>query len=196
MTLGGVRFFPLALAAALAALTLWLDHTVRRETPPHPALRRHDPDLVVENFGLTRYDADGQVAAVLAAAKMVHFPDDDSTELLAPRIVQHRPGEPRLTASAHRGRLSADGEELFLEDDVLLVREDPEPGSEMRIRTDFLHVVQAKSLVRTDREVLITDRWRRLSARGMEYHNDSRQLFLRERVHGRFEPSPKGRGDP
>ena len=43
-------------------------------------------------------------------------------------------------------------------------------------------------MIRTDREVVITEGDRVLSGRGMEYDNDSEQLFLRERVRGRFEP--------
>jgi lipopolysaccharide export system protein LptC len=46
-------------------------------------------------------------------------------------------------------------------------------------------------VIRTDREVEITEEDRVLSGRGMEYHNDSKQLFLRERVRGRFEPKKK-----
>jgi lipopolysaccharide export system protein LptC len=193
MTLSATRIFPLLLAGALAALTLWLEHTVRREASVHPSLRRHDPDYVVNRFTITRYGADGRVEAVLAAAMMVHYPDDDSTELIAPRMVQTKPDEPRLTASASRGTLSHDGEEVFLYGDVLLVREDAGRGSETRMRTDFLHVVHAKSLVRTDRDIVITDERRRLSGRGMEYYNDSGQFVLHERVRGRFDPARKPR---
>lgn len=189
MTLRATRLFPLALAAALALLTLWLEQTVRRETAVHPSLRRHDPDYVVNRFELKRFGADGRLESLLAAATMVHYPDDDSTELIAPRMVQTRADEPRLTASARRGALSADGEEVFLYDDVLLVREDGRRGAETRFRTEFLHVVQARSLIRTDREVVITDARRHLTARGMEYYNDAGQLLLRERVRARFEPA-------
>ena len=54
---------------------------------------------------------------------MVHFPDDDSTALVAPRWCRRVPAEPRMTLSADRGTLSHDGEEMFLYDNVLLVRD-------------------------------------------------------------------------
>jgi lipopolysaccharide export system protein LptC len=59
------------------------------------------------------------------------------------------------------------------------------------MRTSFMHVVQAHSVFRTDRDVVITEENRELSGRGMEYHNDTKELFLRERVRGRFEPKTK-----
>jgi lipopolysaccharide export system protein LptC len=185
--LSATRLFPLLLMLALALLSFWLERTLREEEK-HPALRRHDPDFLVENFRLTRFDRAGAPEATLAAARMVHFPDDDSTELLAPRIVQSKAGEPRLTLSAGRGALSRDGEEVFLYDQVLLLREAAAGLPEARMRTSFLHVVSAQSLVRTDREVSVSEPARQLSARGMEYRNDTRQLVLREQVRGRFAP--------
>ena len=54
-----------------------------------------------------------------------------------------------------------------------------------------MHVVQSHSVFRTDREVVITEENRQLSGRGMEYHNNTKELFLRERVRGRFAPGKK-----
>jgi lipopolysaccharide export system protein LptC len=185
------RLFPLLLMLSLAALTFWLEQTVRQEEGQHPALRRHDPDYVVDNLAHTRYNAQGAVESTLSARKMVHYPDDDSTDLVAPRVVQTKPNEPRVTLTADRGTVSQDGEEIFLYDNVLMVREGGPQHPESRMRTSFLHVVRARSVVRTDREVLITEEGRMLAGRGMEYHNDSRQLFLRERVRGSFDPKAK-----
>ncbi|MEW6687761.1 MAG: LPS export ABC transporter periplasmic protein LptC [Pseudomonadota bacterium] len=179
--------FPLLLMLALAALTFWLERTVREEEGVHPSLRRHDPDYIVDKLVYTRFSAQGAVESTLSAAKMIHYPDDDSTELVAPRMVQTKPNEPRVIVTADRGTLSQDGEEVFLYDNVLLVREGGPDRPETRMRSSFMHVVQARSLMRTDREVTITEEDRVLSGRGMEYHNDSRQLYLRERVRGRFE---------
>lgn len=190
MRLSATRLFPLLLLFALALLSFWLERTLREEQKP-PSLRRHDPDFLVENFKLSKFNAAGALESTLAAAKMVHYPDDDSTELLAPRIVQSKPGEPRLTLSADRGTLSHDGEEVFLYGDVQLVREGGASHTEARVRTSFLHLVSGKSLVRTDREVTIAEPERLLSARGMEYRNDTRQLFLRDQVRGRFAPKTK-----
>ncbi len=182
------RLFPLLLMLALAGLTFWLERTVRVEEGAHPSLRRHDPDYVVDKLTHTRFNAQGVVESTLAAVKMLHYPDDDSTELVAPRLVQTKPNEPRVTLSADRGALSQDGEEIFLYGNVLVVREGGAERPETRINTSFLHLVRGQSVIRTDREVVITEEDRVLSGRGMEYHNDSKQLFLRERVRGKFEP--------
>jgi lipopolysaccharide export system protein LptC len=188
MKASATRMFPLLLMLALAGLSLWLERTVREEEALHPSLRRHDPDYIIDRLVHTRYNALGAVESTLEAAKMVHYPDDDTTELVAPRVVQTKTNEPRVTVTAERGALSQDGEEVFLYGNVLLVRDGAPDRSETRMRSSFMHIEQGHSVVRTDRDVLITEDDRVLSGRGMEYHNDSKELFLRERVRGRFEP--------
>jgi lipopolysaccharide export system protein LptC len=183
--------FPLLLMLALAGLTFWLDRTVREEEGMHPSLRRHDPDYVVDNLTHTRFNVQGLVDSTLAAVKMLHYPDDDSTDLVTPRVVQTKPNEPRVTLTADRGTLSQDGEEVFLYGNVLVVREAGPDRLETRMRTSFMHVIQAHSVIRTDRDVVVTEEDRVLSGRGMEYHNDTKELFLRERVRGQFEPKKK-----
>jgi len=191
MRLSTTRLFPLLLMLALAALSFWLERTVREEEGAHPSLRRHDPDYVVDNLNHTRYNAQGAIDSTLAAVKMLHYPDDESTDLVAPRVVQSKPNEPRVTLTAERGTLSQDGEEVFLYDNVLVVREGGADRPETRMRTSFMHVVQSQSVLRTDRDVVITEEDRVLSGRGMEYRNDTKEMFLRERVRGRFEPRKK-----
>jgi lipopolysaccharide export system protein LptC len=178
--LSTTRLFPLALMFVLALLTFWLERTVREEET-HPSLRRHDPDYLASNFTSTTYNREGGAET--------HYPDDDSTELLSPRVVQAKPAEPRFTVSADRGALSRQGDEIFLYDNVVLVREADAERPEARMTTSFLHIVRDHSLVRTDREVLIVEGRRSLSGRGMEYNNESRELVLRSDVQARFEAS-------
>ncbi|MDF3011324.1 MAG: hypothetical protein K0S03_2120, partial [Burkholderiales bacterium] len=90
MRLSTTRLFPLALMTSLALLTFWLERTVH-EDPAAPQLRRHDPDYVVSNFTTTTYNRDGAAESVLSAEKMLHFPDDDSTELFSPRVLHAKP---------------------------------------------------------------------------------------------------------
>jgi lipopolysaccharide export system protein LptC len=185
--LSATGLFPLALMLALAMVTFWLKQAVE-EPAPQSTLRRHDPDYIVENFNITSYGPRGAAESTLQAAKMIHYPDDDSTDLVAPRMVQTKPDEPRMTVTADRGTLSQGADELFLYGNVLLVRAGDAERPEMQMRTSFLHIVSAKSLALTDRQVTISDSEQSITGRGMEYNNELGRLILRERVRGRFEP--------
>jgi lipopolysaccharide export system protein LptC len=186
MKVSATRLFPLVLVLTLALLSFWLERTAR-EAPAPPAQLRHDPDYSIEQFTITDFSRAGAAESTLSAAKMVHYPDDDSTALVAPRLVQSKPEQPRLTLSADRGTLSRDGAELFLHDNVLLRREALAESGESRMQSSFLHVVRARSLVRTDREVSVSEHGRTLVGLGMEYDNESRQLSLHAQVRGLFE---------
>lgn len=187
MRLTTTRLFPLALMLSLALLTFYLDRMVREEDA-QPTKRRHDPDYIVTNFTTTTFDAEGRTLSVLSAARMAHFPDDDTTELQAPHMRQTRPNEPRMTVSAERGSVSPNGEEIFLYDNVVLVREADGERPEARLTTSFLHVLRERNIVRTDREVLIVEDSRSLRGRGMEWNSESRVFTLLADVRGRFEP--------
>jgi lipopolysaccharide export system protein LptC len=185
--LPATRLFPLGLMLVLAALTFYLDRAVNEEDT-HPALRRHDPDYIVVNFTTTSYNREGSPESTLSAEKMVHFPDDDTTELTAPRVVQTKPEQPKVTVRADRGKLSRDGEDIFLYDNVVLHREAGAGKAAATMTTDYLQVVRDRSIARTDREVKITEDGRALSGRGMEYNNETRHFTLQNDVRGRFEP--------
>jgi lipopolysaccharide export system protein LptC len=185
MRFSTTRLFPLGLMLALALLTFYLERAVREDDSP-PALRRHDPDYMVTNFTTTTYNATGAVESVMSAARMVHYPDDDTTELFAPRVLQAKPNEPRYSVRAERGQLSRDGDEIFLYGGVLLVRDATAERPEARMTTEFLHILRDRSLVRSDREVKFVEGGRSLQGRGMEYNNLSRELVLRSDVVARF----------
>ncbi len=85
---------------------------------------------------------------------------------------------------------------MFLYDNVLVVREAARDRSETQMRSTFMHVVQSRSVVSTDRDVVITEEDRVLSGRGMEYHNNSNEMFLRENVRGRLEPRKRENPEP
>lgn len=187
MRLSATRMFPLSLLLLLALLTFWLERTVR-EDEVHPSLRRHDPDFVVHDFSIVRYGIGGSVESTLSARKMLHYPDDGSTDLEAPRVQQTKSGEAPMTLTADRGALSQDGEDAFLYDNVLLVRQATPAQREMRMQTSFLHIVRERSLVRTDREVTVRENGSLLTGRGLEYDNGLRQLHIHDKVRGRFEP--------
>ncbi len=190
MKLSTTRLFPLVLMLALALLSFWLERAARQE--PAPAVpERHDPDYSVEQFTITDFSSAGAPESTLSAAKMVHYPDDNSTALVAPRLVQTRPDQPRLVLSADRGMLSRDGAEVFLHDNVVLVREALAASGEARMQSSFLHVMRERSLVRTDREVRISERGRTLVGLGMEYDNEARRLELHAQVRGVFEGEPE-----
>lgn len=110
--------FPLVMLVLLAALTFWLNRFIQDDKPRGPL--RHDPDYWVERFEVRRFDMEGQLQHTLTAAKLMHYPDDDSTIVTAPHITYYRP--PPTEVSARMAYIGRDGKEIDLVDDVKVIR--------------------------------------------------------------------------
>jgi lipopolysaccharide export system protein LptC len=178
---------PVVALALLAALSAWLNHLVQggpaeRVAPPD------EPGFVVENFVATTTGQDGRPRAILRAQRLLHYPHDDTTHLVRPQSRQYDDRRVPLSASADRALVSSDGRDIHLHGNVLLVRGAHGERGELRLRTDYLHLIPDRGLARTDRAVLIEDANSRIEAVGLEFDHDARTLRLLSRVRSVFRP--------
>ncbi len=179
--------FPLLLMLALAAGSFWLERAVQAPALDQSGRMRHDPDFIAEDFNVTKMDPAGKPEYVLFAESMLHYPDDDSTDIVAPRLVQNNDDSAPIDIRADRGVISSRGEEAKLFGNVVVVREASKGQSEMRLQTEYLQVFPDRDFARTDKPVLITQDNSRLSGVGMEFNNKTRQFALLSQVRGTFD---------
>jgi lipopolysaccharide export system protein LptC len=184
-------WFPAGLLLLLAVLTFWLDRVVQPPAPVEDGSHRHDPDYWVENFTATRMGPDGLPMHTLSAVRMTHFPDDDSTHLTLPRLVHHAKGQPPMRVASREGRVSSNGEEVWLNGDVQIKREASPSGNALDIHTTALHVIPDQEIARTDRAVTIRSGGTHVTGTGMEFNNQTRIIRLHSRVKGQHvQPKP------
>jgi lipopolysaccharide export system protein LptC len=179
---------PLLLIGMLAALTFWLDRVAQDPARDTVGPSRHDPDFIVD--GLTGVSMNGAGAAsyTLAAARMVHYPDDDSTLLTDPRFVSYGAAKAPVTITASEGVVSSKGDHVYFQDNVRLTRAAYAENSELVMRTTFLHVVPDQHVARTDRSVTITDSTGTVTADGLEMNSETRVIRLLSKVRGTYDP--------
>jgi lipopolysaccharide export system protein LptC len=181
------NLFPLLLILALAAASLWLERAVQEPEHDRSAKMRHDPDFIVENFGIVKLNAAGRPEYTLSAERMLHYPDDESTSIVAPRVVQRHDDAAPIVISAERGLVSKNGDEASFSGGVLVVREAGQGRDELRMQTEYLLVLPDLDLARTDKPVVITEGRSRLAGTGMELNNKTRQFTLQSQVRGSFD---------
>jgi lipopolysaccharide export system protein LptC len=174
---GASALFPLAVLAMLAGFTFWLEHASRGEgSGPNPKLR-HDPDFWVDEFMLRRFNLDGSIQHTLKAARMEHYPDDDSTEVSEPRVAYFREGLV-TTVTARKGWLDKEGKHVRLNDDVRIVRADQD-GTSTVVETSILNVIPDDEYAQTDAPVTITQGKSVIrGAHGLEINNKTRIAVL------------------
>jgi lipopolysaccharide export system protein LptC len=179
--------FPLLLILALAAASLWLERAVQAPERDNSGKTRHDPDFIAEDFGITKMDTSGKPEYILSAERMQHYPDDDSTSVVAPHLVQRHDDANPVVIRADRGLIVNKGEEARFYGSVVVVREAGRGQSELRVQTEYLQVVPELDLARTDQPVIITEGRSWLSGVGMEFNNRTRQFALQSQVRGTFD---------
>ena len=181
-------WFLVLLLAMLAALTMWADIAVQPPGPKSDGSSRHDPDYKLSNFHTLKTDPNGNPRYMLAAAEMVHYPDDDSTHLVRPRFTQYSETKPFTQIEGQRGLVTSDGEQVYLMDKVKVVRGATKQKGEMTVLTDFLHITPDSEFARTDRPVTILQAPRTVvHAIGMEYDKKNGILKLSKRVRAHYE---------
>ena len=173
--------------ALLVGLTLWLNQLVQAPLGRSDGSLRHDPDLLVENFNAAKFGVDGRVLYTLAAKKMVHYPDDDSALLESLSLEAFEPRQPKMTITADHGRLEQGGERVWIEGNVVVVREAGAGAEAARLTTDKLLVLPEVGIARTSSEVTLESASARAQAAGMEIDNRARTLKL-EKVRATYKP--------
>lgn len=185
-----IRYWlPLAPLLALLALTYWLNQQVQPQAAKAENAMRHDPDTVVENFSAIKLNEQGVPRFIMAAKKMLHYPDDDSTTLEIPRLASLSAERQAIHTIAQRGLLSSKGDEVFLHDQVEVLREASLQQEELRLQTEYLHVIPDRDAADTDREVTIVDAHNTIHAIGLEMDNKARTLKLLSQVRSEHVPS-------
>lgn len=175
----------------LLAGTYWLTQQVL-PLPPAPDYKaRHDPDTIVDDFSAMALGTQGKPRFLLAAQNMEHFPDDDTTHLKEPRLINLNADRPSIHISAGRGEVSHNGDEIYLHDAVRIVRDASATQDEMVITTSYLHVVPDQQQVDTDRPITMTEARGTTSAVGMQLDGKARQIRLLAQVRGDYEPAKR-----
>ena len=178
---------PLLPLLLLLGATYWLNQQVRPLQHDSDGNKRHDPDLIVSNLTATTLSEQGVPHFILSSQKMVHYPDNDTTYLDAPQLSSFYPGQPAVYTSAREAEVSSKGNDVFLHDDVKLVRAADATQSEMTLTTTYLHAVPDLGLMDTDRPVTMTDAHNVIHAVGMTFDNKAREMKLLAQVKSQHE---------
>lgn len=183
-------WLPLLPLLGLLGVTYWLNQQVRQEIAK-PDNKRHDPDAIMENFSAVKMNKQGAPRFIMNAKRMRHYPDDDSTELDAPRLTALSDGRPAIHTSAQRGLVSSKGDEVFLYQNVTVVREAVAGREELTLLTEYLHAIPEQDLANTDHAVTLVDAHNTTHAIGLEMDNRARTIKLLAQVRSEHVPTRK-----
>lgn len=173
-------WLPLLPVLALLLGSYWLNLQVKPFEPSTGALR-HDVDFVVYGLRSTALNLEGQPRFTLLTDKMWHYPDDDTTHMLSPKLTSFFQDQPPTMIDALNGMLSSKGEEIQLREDVHIFRPGKLPAQDQHFNTEYLRVLPDDGWAETNFPVLMFDRYNTINAVGMELNNEARTVkFLKQ----------------
>ena len=178
---------PLVILLLLGALSLWLERAVQVGTDSH-GIQRHDPDFWVENFSVRRFGPGGQLQNSFTAARMEHFPDDNTSNVTLPRIKYYR--TPPVSVSAQRGLIGKDGKQIDLVGQVQIEQSGHDGSLPLQVQTLQLSAFPDEERALTSSPVTIIQGRTRITGSGFEIDNKSGVSTLHGRVSGTIFKSP------
>ena len=177
-----ITWSPLILVALLATMSFWLDRKVQPSAHRPDGSTRHDPDFIVEGFSAVKMNPDGTRRYALAAKRMVHFPDENSTQLELPRLVYFDYQRAPVTIRSETAESEQGGDDVFFRGDVQIIRSAYASNAELGVFTSFLHVIPDKDLATTDKPVRMVEGNSTASSVGLEFNNVTREIKLLSEV--------------
>jgi len=169
-----------------AGSTLLLQVTGKEES--EKVKLEHTPDYYVEDFSVTNMDIDGKLEQTLSAERMLHYPDDDSTELTRPHLVIYEEGVPPWKIKSETGWVSGDGQLVLLNGAVKIDRIAAPGIRPVHITTRDLRVRPKENYAETDEKVKVRSLGDVQTSIGMQAWLDKpiRLKFL-SKVRGHYE---------
>lgn len=178
MTHRAGNWLPLVFLLILAGATLWLARTVTGVPARGDGALRHDPDMIVEDFTAKQFDKDGALRYTLAAQKMVHYPDDDTSHLSEVVFQSFEQNSPPIHVTADTGLLTKKGDEVFLRGNVILTKEAGPKSSKLTVRTNYLHIIPDTGIAKTNQPLVLEDAKTVVNASSMTADNKAQTMVL------------------
>lgn len=176
--------FPLLLVGLLAGMSYWLELASRAPAATNDGKSRHDPDYIIKNFEVRRFDPQGNLQHTVVADLMRHYPDDDSTVVLAPRITYHR--DPPTFIQAREAQISSKGEHVRLIDDVRVTRSGMRGTPDTVLTTALLDAWPEEEIAKTHVPVTIAQGQTNVQGSGLSVDNKISVYILDGPVKGVF----------
>lgn len=175
-------WLPVLPLLAILAMTYWLDQQAKPEATATDKTKQHTPDAIIDNLHAVTLSLDGTPRFLMSAKQLVHYADDDSTELNAPKLTGHSPLRPDIQMTALKGRLSSQGDVIELYDNVEIVRAASASRGALLVKTDYVKVMPDEETASTPNAVTVEEEDAHLSALGMELDNRAQTLKLLSKV--------------
>lgn len=166
----------------------WLLHMLAGTGTSEQEQSEHYPDYYMDNFITTTMEQDGTLKNKLYADHMAHYPDDDTTELIKPKLkVFRREGLPVIITS-DKGWVTANNEVILLTGAVTLWQDAEDGSRKMEINTTEVKVLTGQEYAETDKPATLVSERTTINAIGVRAYFKESKVELLNNVHTTIKP--------
>lgn len=183
---GASTLFPLLVLSILAGLSFWLEQATEVPLVSDTGKARHDPDTLVDQLTVFRHGPDGQLKYKLVASHMEHYPDDESSLVVAPRLTSYRPDAPEVVLTGKTALVTQEGKHVLVRDEVVVTRAAFAGRAEMVARTPELTVLPEEGKAYNQHPVQITQGESWMRGTGVQVDNNLGTFSLQTNVTGEY----------
>ncbi len=148
-------------------------------------MRQTQSDYYLEEFTTRKFDENGDLEYRVSGESLLHYPEDDRSEITAPNVILLREGI-RWDITSKQGEMLRNPDTFTLSGDVLLERAGNNIDG-VSIRTEKLSVRTDNNEVSTDQPIeVIADGWS-MSSIGLQTSIDEGKLVFLSKVTGHYD---------
>lgn len=180
------------IAVAGIWLSLWLDNVISTSLNAKPVSHSSSlPDYYMKNFVVQGTNVDGKPRFQLAAELMNHYPHDDHSDLIKPKLKFYAKQGPPWYVESETGRVTSGGKLVTLYGDVRIKRAKSQYNHPVSIITQNITFRPDDNYVVTDSPVTYTSGVNQVYGIGMEANLNEGRIRLKRSAKGRYVPQPK-----
>lgn len=168
--------FLLILMGISSAVIYWLgdDNPLSRSE-----LAAHDPDFYMEDFTTLTMNQDGTPKNRLNALYMAHYPLEDTSELIQPKLEIFRKSSPPVIVTADKAWVTSDNQVILMRGNVNLLKFDQEGNQTLKVITTDVRVLVDEEYAETDQHATLIGTSSVTNAEGLRaYLQDDRLELL------------------
>ncbi|RGE38506.1 LPS export ABC transporter periplasmic protein LptC [Comamonas testosteroni] len=188
-------YLPVLIMGLLALGTWWLVRNAPKPvTSATQKVAQHEADYFLKDFVIKNFEASGRLKNRLAGTTAEHFPDNDTLEIDAPRMLSITPDGRQTKGQSQRALSNGDGSEVQMFGEAVIHREPVAASATrkaapaMQIESEFLQFWTNDERVSTNKPVVMTRGADRFTGDSMKYTHLDQILEMQGRVKGVIQP--------
>ena len=175
--------FTLIFILFITLISFWLNDEVKKELKEKGKKNNGSPDFYLSNFISSHMNESGAIKYIIEGKEMKNYKYSEKTYLLKPRFIKYTNNNPDSNISGDSGEITNMGDEIIVQENVILNRLPYKAKKKMTLYTDQLKIIPSEDLVFTKNPVkIIQEPNIEINGIGMKYDRKENTIKLLSNV--------------